>query len=150
MSSVKLTSQQWSKILEFLRSEPNLYIGQQADCKRFIEAVLWMSRSGAPWRFLPADYGKWNSVYKRFGRWSDNGVWERMHQYFIDEPDMEYLIIDSTIVRAHPCAAGASGKKGAAISGARQKQGWLQHEDSRKCGWTGQPTEIHPYSRTEP
>lgn len=112
MSSVKLTSQQWSKIFEFLRSESNLYIGQQADCKWFIEAVLWMSRSGAPWRFLPADYGKWNSVYKRFGRWSDNGVWERMHQYFIDDPDMEYLIIDSTIVRAHPCAAGASAKKG--------------------------------------
>ena len=112
MSSVKLTSQQWSKILEFLRSESNLYIGQQADCKRFIEAVLWMSRSGAPWRFLPAEYGKWNSVYKRFGRWSDNGVWERMHQHFIDDPDMEYLIIDSTIVRAHPCAAGASAQKG--------------------------------------
>ena len=112
MSSVKLTSQQWSKILEFLRSEPNLYIGQEADCKRFIEAVMWMSRSGAPWRFLPADYGKWNSVQERFGRWSDNGVWERMHQYFIDEPDMEYLLIDSTIVRAHPCASGASAKKG--------------------------------------
>ena len=112
MSSVKLTSQQWLKILEFLRGESELYIGQQADCKRFIEAVLWMSRSGAPWRFLPAEYGKWNSVYKRFGRWSANGVWERMHQYFIDEPDMEYLIIDSTIVRAHPCAAGASAQKG--------------------------------------
>ena len=112
MSSAKLTSQQWSKILEFLRSESNLYIGQSADCKRFIEAVLWMSRSGAPWRFLPAEYGKWNSVYKRFGRWSDNGVWERMLEHFIDDPDMEYLIIDSTIVRAHPCAAGASAKKG--------------------------------------
>ena len=112
MSSVNLTPQQWSKILEFLRSEPNLYIGQEADCKRFIEAVLWMSRSGAPWRFLPAGYGNWNSVYKRFSRWCDNGVWERMHRHFIDEPDMEYLIIDSTIVRAHPCAAGASSKKG--------------------------------------
>lgn len=112
MSSVNLTSQQWSKIFEFLRSESSLYIGQQADCKRFIEAVLWMSRSGAPWRFLPAEYGKWNSVYKRFGRWSDNGMWERMHQHLIDDPDMEYLIIDSTIVRAHPCAAGASAPKG--------------------------------------
>ena len=80
MSSVNLTPRQWSKTLEFLRDEPNLYIGRESDRKRFVEAVLWMSRSGAPWRFLPTGYGNWNSVYKRFSRWRENGGWERIRQ----------------------------------------------------------------------
>ncbi len=110
MSTIKLSPEQWSRVLEFLRSQPDLYVGQESDCKRFIEAIIWMSRSGAPWRLLPSEYGKWNSVYKRFARWCEGGIWERMHQHFIDDPDMEYLIIDSTVVRAHHSAAGAPKK----------------------------------------
>ena len=111
MSSVKLSPEQWAKILEFLRGCAGLYVGQEAACQRFIEGVLWMSRSGAQWRRLPAEYGHWNSVYKRFARWADRGIWSQMHQCFADDPDMEYLIIDSTVVRAHPCAAGAPPKR---------------------------------------
>ncbi len=110
MSIDILSPEQWSKVVEFLRSQSDLYVGREAECKRFIGAVFWITRTGAQWRMLPAEYGRWNSVYKRFARWCERGVWERMHQYFVDDPDMEHLIIDSTVVRAHHSAAGAPKK----------------------------------------
>jgi len=112
MSTIRIKNEQWAKIVRFLRACPDVYVGQEAQCRRFIEGVLWIARSGSQWRLLPTEYGNWNSVYKRFGRWCDKDIWHKMHQHFADDPDMEYLILDSTIVRAHPCAAGASKKNG--------------------------------------
>lgn len=109
-SNATISDVQWRKILAFLRMHPRAYVGKEAECRLFVEAVLWITRSGAQWRFLPKEYGYWNSVYKRFARWCDHGVWDAMHLHFADDPDMENLIIDSTVVRAHPCAAGASKK----------------------------------------
>ena len=111
MTTVKLSDDQWQRIRDFLRADPNAYVGQEAECRRFVEGVIWLSRSGAQWRLLPSEYGNWNSIYKRFARWCDAGVWERMLSQFADEADMESVMLDSTIVRAHPYAAGAQKKR---------------------------------------
>jgi transposase len=112
MSSITITNEQWTKMVAFLRACPGVYVGQEATCRRFIEGLLWIARSGAQWRLLPKEYGHWNSIYKRFARWCDKGIWEQLHQHFADDPDMEAIILDSTIIRAHPCAAGALKKEG--------------------------------------
>ena len=72
--------------------------------------VLWIVRTGSPWRDLPEAFGDWNSVFRRFSRWSLKGVWWRIFEAMSDDPDFEYLIVNSAIVRAHQHAAGA--KKG--------------------------------------
>jgi transposase len=111
MTDVKLSDEQWTKIRDFLRQEPNADIGKDEQaCRRFVEAVKWMSRSGAQWRLLPAEYGNWNSIYKRLVGGCKTGVWERMLGHFAHDPDLENGMIDSTLVRAHPGAAGAQKK----------------------------------------
>jgi len=111
MSNVTLRESEWHKIYAFLLSHPRAYAGKEADSRRFLEAVLWIARSGAQWRLLPEKYGPWNSVYKRFARWCEHDIWEDMHQHFVADPDMENLILDSSVIRAHPCAAGAAKKR---------------------------------------
>jgi putative transposase len=66
MLTVTFPDEQWQKILPCLRSHPNAYVGPGQDCRKFLEAVLWITRSGARWRLLPREYGDWNTVYKRF------------------------------------------------------------------------------------
>jgi putative transposase len=111
MITTMLSTDQWTKMRDFLRDDRHAYVGQETECRLFVEAVLWISRSGAQWRLLPTEYGAWNTIYKRFARWCEAGVWERMLTTFASEPDMESVMLDSTIVRAHPCAAGAQKKR---------------------------------------
>lgn len=111
MSTYRMSDDQWSKLLSFLRSCPRAYVSEEEECCRFVEGVFWIMRSGAQWRFLPQEYGNWNSVYKRFARWCDHDVWAQMHECFAGDPDMESILLDSTVIRAHPCAVGAQ-KKG--------------------------------------
>jgi transposase len=112
MARLRLPNQQWQRIYRFLDDYPRLQTAREAEVRRFVEAVLWMARSGAPWRLLPSEYGDWNAVYKRFARWDEGGVWQAMHRHFAHDPDLENVLIDSTAVRAHPCAAGAPAQKG--------------------------------------
>ena len=110
MRTITLENEQWTRMVTYLRSNPRVYVGNEAACRRFVEGVLWVSRSGAQWRLLPNAYGKWNSVYKRFERWCEHEVWRDMLTYFSDTPDMENVMVDSTVIRAHPSAAGAAKK----------------------------------------
>lgn len=109
MARRELRNDQWKHIKDLLpgkRSDP----GRTAkDTRLFVDAVLWIARTGAHWRELPVAFGEWNSVFQRYNRWSKAGVWERMFRALSGDPDFEYVMIDSTIVRAHQHAAGAKG-----------------------------------------
>ena len=96
----------WIKILIFLKKLENIYLGDEKKCKKFMEAVYWMLRTGAQWRELPSKYGHWNTVFKRFDAWSKKDIWRALHISCIEDPDMESIMIDATIVRAHACASG--------------------------------------------
>jgi transposase len=89
------------------------------DNRLFLEAVLWRVRAGLPWRDLPSEFGKWNSVFQRFRRWVKAGVFERIFATLSGEPDFEYALIDATIVTAHQKATGAKGGRKIRPSGAR-------------------------------
>lgn len=112
MTEVRLRDEQWGKVAAFLRETPKVYVGQERQCRRFVEGVLRLLRSGAQWRLLPRRYGRWNSVYKRFCRWSEHGVWKALFEHFATDPNMQSVMLDSSVVRAHACAAGASHEKG--------------------------------------
>jgi transposase len=104
-----LADRAWAKIEPHLPGRAGGWGGVAKDNRLFVNAVLWVIRSGAPWRDLPPDYGKWGNTHRRFLRWRDKGVWERLFEIVIDDPDMEWLLIDASHVKAHPHAAGARG-----------------------------------------
>ena len=111
MSTIQIDDKDWRRIYTFLKDHPDVYASSQAKCRPFIEGVHWILRSGAQWRELPEKHGKWYSVYKRYARWEERGIWQEMHEHFIQDPDMENIQIDSTVIRAHMCAAGGSNSK---------------------------------------
>ena len=77
--------------------------------RRFINAVFWILRTGAPWRDLPPDYGDWKNTHRRFCRWRDKRVWENILEILAGDPDYEWLMIDASHCKVHPHAAGAVG-----------------------------------------
>jgi transposase len=77
------------------------------DNRLFVDAVVYRFRAGIPWRDLPPRFGDWHRVYQRFNRWSRKGIWQRLFEQSAADPDNEYALIDSTVVRAHRNASGA-------------------------------------------
>jgi transposase len=105
-----LRDDQWERIKDLLPGRQG-HVGVTArDNRRFVEAVLYRYRAGIAWRDLPARFGDFRVVHLRHSRWSRRGVWQRVFEVLAQDADNEYVLIDSTIVRAHQHSAGA--KKG--------------------------------------
>ena len=96
-----LSDAAWERMAPLIIGRPDQKGSTGRDNRMFVEGVLWIVRTGSPWRDLPEVFGDWNSVFRRFSRWSIKGVWWRIFEAMSDDPDFEYLIVDSTIVRAH-------------------------------------------------
>ena len=118
MRRFELSDEQWQRVEGLLPGQPGSP-GRSGDNNRlFLDAVLWIVRTGAPWRDLPERFGDWNSVFQRFNRWAKRGVWQRVFDA-LQDPDLEWVMLDATIIRAHVHAAGARKKGGANNSAGR-------------------------------
>jgi transposase len=109
-----LNDQQWHVIEPHLPAKENS-AGRKplGGNRRFLEALLYLARTGIPWRDLPKHYGHWNSVYKRFARWAEAGVFLVVFAILTEgQLDLSEISIDSTSVRAHQHAAGARKMEG--------------------------------------
>jgi len=97
---------EFEKILKLLNEIKGIHRRDRGKIRKFLEAICYISRSGCQWRLLPTYYGNWRSIHKRFKEWNKRSVWRRLFHSAQQEPDMEWIMIDSTIVRSHACAAG--------------------------------------------
>lgn len=111
----RMTNEVWDRIAKALYAVKHP-AGSPPDLsdRDFVDAILYVARTGIPWRDLPERFGDWNAVYQRFRRWQKAGYWQAVFLIVPgDLADAKKLFFDSTIVRAHPHAAGAPQKKGA-------------------------------------
>ena len=114
----ELSDEQWLRIADLLPGKVGDPGRSGGDNRRFVNGVLWVLRSGAHWHDLPPRYGKWKSVHKRFTRWAKAGVWERVFASLTTDPDNDYLMLDSSLVRAHQQAATGKGGTATRLWGA--------------------------------
>lgn len=105
----ELSEAQWRRIEGLLPGKKGDPGRHGADNRLFVNGVLWVLRSGAHWQDLPERYGKWKSLHKRFTRWARAGVWERVFDHLTADRDNDYLMLDTTLVRAHQQAATGKG-----------------------------------------
>ncbi len=106
----EIRDDQWEQIKDLLPPERKPQGGRPPkDHRKMLNAMLWIARTGAPWRDLPEYYGSWSTVYSRFRRWQIAGIWDQILEHVSIEPDFESIMIDATIVRVHQHGAGAKG-----------------------------------------
>ena len=111
-----LTDEQWKRIQPQLPPENTGKKGRpRKDDRMMLNGMLWINRSGAQWRQLPERYGPWQSVYARFAKWRDDGVWENIFTALSQDADTENLSIDSTCVKVHESANGGEKTENKAV-----------------------------------
>jgi transposase len=104
-----VTDRQWAKMEPHCLGKPSDPGRSGGDNRRFVEAVLWIARTGSPWRDLPASFGKWNTIFKRYSDWVKADVFKRIFEAVSNDPDMECAMVDATIVKVHRHGHGAKG-----------------------------------------
>jgi transposase len=109
MDRFVLTDTQWAKIEPHCLGKPTDPGRSGRNNRLFIEAVLWIVRTGSPWRDLPAQFGNWSTAFLRFRDWCEADVFRRIFDALSEEPDMEYAMVDATIVKVHRHGQGAKG-----------------------------------------
>jgi len=105
----ELSDAQWRRIEALLPGKVTDPGRSGGDNRLFVHGVLWVLRSGAHWHDLPERYGKWKTVHTRFSRWAKKGVWERVFKMLTADRKNQYLMLDTTLVRAHQQAATGKG-----------------------------------------
>jgi transposase len=109
MDRMCLTDAQWAKMQPHCKGKVTDPGRTGGDGRLFLEAVLWIARTGGPWRDLPPEFGRWNTVFKRFRDWVKADVFKRIFDAVSDDPDMEFAMVDATIVKVHRHGQGAKG-----------------------------------------
>jgi transposase len=113
----ELSDEQWERICKLLPGKAGDPGRTGKNNRAFVNAVLWVLRSGARWSDLPERYGKWKSVHTRFARWARKGVWERIFATLVADRRNEHLMLDTTLVRAHQQAATGKGGRATRLWG---------------------------------
>jgi len=114
-----LSDRVWEQLAPLLPGKATDSGRTGGDNRLFLEAVFWRVRTGSPWRDLPPNFGNWNSQFRRFRRWAERGVFESLFKAMSNDADLEYAMIDGTIVSVHQKATGAKGGLKIRPSGAR-------------------------------
>ena len=104
----EIPEDQWQQIAPHLPGQAGGHGGVAEDNRSFLNAVWYVAKTGIPWRDLPERFGNWDTVFHRFNAWCQKGVWQRVFEA-VQDPDLEWLMLDSTVIRAHHHAAGMNG-----------------------------------------
>jgi transposase len=136
----ELSDETWARIAPHLPAERGRKARPATDNRRMVNAMLWILRTGAPWRDLPEHYPPWKSVYSRFSRWGEQGIWMGVVRELTTEAEPEGYHIDGTIVRAHQDAHGAR-------KGGRQRSGVRAEVRPPRSTLSSTPQDVPSVSR---
>ena len=147
-----LTDEQWDRIKDLVPGKDGDPGRSGSNNRLFIDAVLYVLKTGVPWRDLPERFGNWNSVWRRFDRWGENGIWKKIVKE-LSELDLEELQIDSTSIKVHLAAIGGRREADEKRGCGSPPRSWpfsrrSEYQGPRCCGRSGTPRRDAPESGT--